>query len=86
MFWPSCRASMRRRKRMGQTIKISIPDPEEKAAFEQYAAAKGMSLSGLAKMALYQYRAKYPLKEHGKGGSDRVTVQSRASGGDPEEG
>ena len=45
-----------------RTVSFSFDTEEEKAAFVKYAHEKGMKLSALAKMAMYQYRAKYPLK------------------------
>ena len=53
---------------MKATVSFSFSTAEEKRAFEEYAREKGMKLSALAKMALYQYRAKYPHKEAKNGG------------------
>lgn len=48
---------------MGRTVSFSFDTEEDKIAFIEYAKHKGMTLSGLAKMAIYQYRAKYPIRE-----------------------
>jgi hypothetical protein len=45
-----------------KTVSFSFATEEERAEFTEYARAKGTTLSALAKMALYQYRAKYPHK------------------------
>jgi len=53
---------------MSTTVSFSFDDPEEKRRFTEYARSKGMTLSALVKMALYQYRAKYPHREARNGG------------------
>jgi hypothetical protein len=45
-----------------KTVSFSFDTEEERAEFAEYARQKGTTLSALAKMALYQYRAKYPHK------------------------
>jgi hypothetical protein len=45
-----------------KTVSFSFATEEERAEFTEYARQKGMTLSALAKMAIYQYRAKYPAK------------------------
>jgi hypothetical protein len=47
---------------MSLTVSFSFDTMAEKENFEQYARSKGMKLSALAKMATYQYRAKYPQR------------------------
>jgi len=54
---------------MSRTVSFSFDTPEEKADYENYARQKLMSLSALAKMALGQYRAKYPHKREQNGGA-----------------
>jgi hypothetical protein len=70
---------------MGVVVRFSFDGEEERELFDIYARAKGFTLSSLAKFAIYQYRAKYPLKGHELDGidesvrsvlSDAVTVQS----------
>lgn len=46
----------------GRGVQFTFDTLEEKEAYEKYARKKGMTLSAFAKFALYQYRAKYPLK------------------------
>ena len=53
---------------MSTTVSFSFDNPEEKQRFTEYARSKGMTLSALVKMALYQYRAKYPHKRGQDGG------------------
>ena len=48
---------------MSLTVSFSFDTIEEKQKFEKYAKTKGMKLSVLAKMAVYQYKAKYGCKE-----------------------
>lgn len=43
-------------------VRISFDDISERSLFASYAKAKGVSLSALAKIALVQYVAKYPLR------------------------
>ena len=50
------------------TVSFSFDTSEEKQHFIEYARSKGMTLSALVKMAVYQYRAKYPHKREQKGG------------------
>ena len=45
-----------------RSISFSFNTPEEKEDFLNYAGEKGMTLSALAKMALFQYRARFPEK------------------------
>jgi hypothetical protein len=47
---------------MSLTIRFSFDSQGEKDAFEEYARKRGLKLPALAKMALYQYRVKNPLK------------------------
>ena len=47
---------------MSREVSFSFDSPEEKQEYLYYAKSKGMTLSALVKMALYQYRAKYPCK------------------------
>jgi hypothetical protein len=47
---------------MSRTVSFSFSTEEEKKSFEEYARLKGMKLSVLAKMATFQYLAKYPIK------------------------
>jgi hypothetical protein len=66
---------------MNKTVSFSFDSQEDKQEFKVYAASKGMTLSVLAKIATYQYRAKYPPKLTGrenirKEKSDAKTVQS----------
>jgi len=63
---------------MNKSISFSFKTEDEKQEFIDYADGKGMTLSALAKMALFQYKAKYPLKRcqtHNKETEAR-TVQS----------
>ena len=53
---------------MTRTVSFSFDTVEEKADYENYARQKLMSLSALAKMALGQYRAKYPHKREQRRG------------------
>jgi len=73
-----------------RTVSFSFDTVEEKADYENYARQKLMSLSALAKMALCQYRAKYPHKKVKNRGNDNVcektpiapkTVQPELLGG-----
>ncbi len=57
---------------MSRNISFSFDSEEDKIDFLDYARAKGLTLSALAKMALYQYRAKYPVKSFGKVRMDSV--------------
>ena len=57
---------------MSKTVSFSFDTPEEKADYENYARQKLMSLSALAKMALGQYRAKYPHKREQNRQFDKV--------------
>ncbi len=75
---------------MSRTVRFSFDTDEERDDFVHYANQKGMSLSALAKMALYQYRAKYPQKEakndvtvvfDGVHYPDEKTVQPQRYGG-----
>jgi hypothetical protein len=52
---------------MSRTVSFSFDTEEEKADYENYARQKLMSLSALAKMALGQYRAKYPHRREQDG-------------------
>jgi hypothetical protein len=45
---------------MSTTVSFSFDTSEEKQHYTDYARSKGMTLSALVKMAVYQYRAKYP--------------------------
>ena len=45
-----------------RSVSFSFDTEADHEEFTQYAREKGMTLSALAKMALYQYRAKYPHK------------------------
>jgi hypothetical protein len=54
---------------MSRTVSFSFDTEEEKADYENYARQKLMSLSALAKMALGQYRAKYPHRREQDGGA-----------------
>jgi hypothetical protein len=77
------------------TVSFSFDTMTEKEKFERYAQKKGMKLSAMAKMATYQYRAKYPQK---RGKKDRVakrhggmpiapkTVQPQHVGGNGDDG
>ena len=47
---------------MSRTVSFSFKSDEERREWEAFAACKGMTLSCLAKFALYQYRAKYGIK------------------------
>jgi hypothetical protein len=58
-----------KRVSMTRTVSFSFDTVEEKADYENYARQKLMSLSALAKMALGQYRAKYPHKREQDGGA-----------------
>lgn len=73
----------------GRTVSFSLESRERRQAVEEYAIAKGFgSASCLARVALMQYIAKYPLKsaektqavakdeEGGKARQDAKTVQS----------
>jgi len=56
---------------MSREVRFSFDSEEQKAEFEAYAKGKGMSLSGLSKMAVFQYKAKYALSEAQKAGIKR---------------
>jgi hypothetical protein len=80
---------------MSTTVSFSFKTEEEKQNFIEYARSKGMTLSALVKMALYQYRAKYPHREARNGGvakdcGDTIigakTVQPQAVGGSGDDG
>ena len=45
-----------------RSVSFSFDTDADREEFAQYARDKGITLSALAKMALYQYRAKYPHK------------------------
>jgi len=47
---------------MSLTVSFSFESKKEKVRFEKYAASKGITLWAMAKLALYQYKAKYPYK------------------------
>lgn len=72
------------------TVSFSFDTEIEKQHFAEYARSKGMTLSALVKMAVYQYRAKYPCrgtknggvaKDCGEGIIGAKTVQPQAVGG-----
>jgi hypothetical protein len=48
---------------MSLTVSFSFKNEGEKKAFEEYAEQRGIKLSALAKVALFQYRKKNPLKK-----------------------
>ena len=60
---------------MSREVSFSFDSPEEKQEYLHYAKSKGMTLSALVKMALYQYRAKYPCKS--KKGSISIVSPSK---------
>jgi hypothetical protein len=45
---------------MALDVRFSFADVAQKAEYEAYAEGKGMTLSALAKAALFQYKARYP--------------------------
>jgi len=49
-------------KDSGRSTSITFDTREEREDYVAYAKQKGMTLSALAKMALFQYRAKYAVK------------------------
>jgi hypothetical protein len=74
-------------KDTGRTVSFSFESEQEKNFFVEYAREKGMTLSALAKMALFQYEGRFPSKrlnrEKSKDASETVrTVQSVRSGDD----
>lgn len=46
-----------------RTVSFSFESEKEKQFFVEYARDKGLTLPALAKMALFQYEAKYPSKK-----------------------
>lgn len=62
---------------MGKEVTFSFSSAEEKLAFKKYAASKGLTLSGLAKLATYQYKAKYPTKDRENCTASRVEGDSK---------
>ena len=65
---------------MSRTVSFSFDTEEEKADYENYARQKLMSLSALAKMALGQYRAKYPHKREQSGEKNERPQSLRKTG------
>lgn len=66
---------------MSREIRFSFETAQVKLDFETYARAKGMTLSALAKMALYQYIERYPRKSSGAIGKAPPEVRAVQSGG-----
>lgn len=69
---------------MGLDVRFSFSDEAEKTEYEAYAKAKGMTLSALAKAALFQYKARYPggsTKTEGKVSPGVRAVQAGAAEG-----
>jgi hypothetical protein len=74
---------------VSKEVQFSFDTEEDRTDFILYAKGKGMSLSALAKYAIYQYRARYPLTAAERLGEKRkpgrphksiLSVQSELSG------
>lgn len=49
---------------MGREVRFTFKTEEEKLEFEAYAASRGLTLSSLAKAALYSYRSRNAPGSH----------------------
>ena len=67
---------------MSREVRFSFDTEADKLDFQAYAKAKGMTLSVLAKVATYAYRAKNRAGSHhptkGKGRKGAPTIQGQS--------
>jgi hypothetical protein len=61
----------------GRTVSFTFKTVAEKQEYDEYAASKGMTLSVLSKMALFQYRAKYPVKTSSKATARKLPEEAK---------
>jgi len=67
---------------VSREVRFSFDTEEEKALFAAYASGRGMSLSAMAKTALYAYRTRnrtgshHPTKGKGRTSAPRILGQS----------
>jgi hypothetical protein len=74
---------------MSTEVRFSFKSANEKERFRLFAEAKGYTLSGLAKVALYQFEARNPIGGHRSkkdAGADCAPQRGGFGGGDTGEG